>query len=87
MIEFKNIRKILVLKFRHIGDVLLIVPTIRALKETFPGASVSVAINAGTEDVLAGHPLIDELIIFDRTVPGIIKIMGIGLWNKIQTTK
>jgi heptosyltransferase-3 len=68
MNEFKNVKKILVLKFRHIGDVLLIVPTIRALKETFPDASVSVAINAGTEDVLAGHPLIDELIIFDRAV-------------------
>jgi len=68
MNEFKNVKKILVLKFRHIGDVLLIVPTIRALKDTFPDASVSVAINAGTEEVLAGHELIDELIIFDRSV-------------------
>lgn len=68
MNRFKNIKKILVLKFRHIGDVLLIVPTIRALKETFPEASIAVAVNAGTEDVLAGHKLIDELIIFDRSV-------------------
>lgn len=68
MNEFKNVKNILVLKFRHIGDVLLIVPTLRALKETFPHASVSVAVNAGTEDVLAGLELIDELIIFDRSV-------------------
>jgi len=68
MNEFQNVKKILVLKFRHIGDVLLIVPTIRALKETFPDASVSVAVNAGTEEVLAGLELIDELIIFDRSV-------------------
>ncbi len=68
MNRFKNIKKILVLKFRHIGDVLLIVPTIRALKETFPDASIAVAINAGTEDVLFGHPLIDEFIVFDRSI-------------------
>jgi heptosyltransferase-3 len=68
MHKFKNVKKILVLKFRHIGDVLLIIPTIRALKETFPEASLSVALNAGTEAVLSGHGLIDELIVFDRSV-------------------
>jgi heptosyltransferase-3 len=65
---FKNIKKILVIKFRHIGDVLLTVPTIRALKETFPDASVSVLVNSGTEDVLSGNPLIDELIVFNRAI-------------------
>ena len=88
MNRFKNIKKILVLKFRHIGDVLLIVPTIRALKETFPDASIAVAINAGTEEVLAGHKLIDELIIFDRSVkklPALKKISReIGFIHNIR---
>lgn len=88
MNEFKNIRKILVIKFRHIGDVLLIIPTIRALKETFPDASVSVAINTGTEDVLAGHPLIDELFIYDRSIkklPALEKISReIGFIHNIR---
>ncbi|MDP3296452.1 MAG: glycosyltransferase family 9 protein [Thermodesulfovibrionia bacterium] len=65
---FKDIKKILVIKFRHIGDVLLTVPTIRALKETFPDAGVSVLVNSGTEDVLSGNALIDELIALDRAV-------------------
>jgi heptosyltransferase-3 len=65
---FKNIKKILIVKLRHIGDVLLTVPTIRALKETFPAASISVLFNSGTEDVLTGNSLIDELIVFDRTI-------------------
>jgi len=65
---FKNIKKILVIKFRHIGDVLLIIPTIRALKETFPDARVSVIVNSGTEGVLSGNPVIDELVVFDRSV-------------------
>ena len=66
--DFKDIKKILVIKFRHIGDVLLTIPTIRALKETFSDASVSVLVNSGTEDVLSCNPIIDELIIFDRTI-------------------
>ena len=66
--EFKGVKKILVMKFRHIGDVLLIVPVIRALKETFPDASVTVLVNRGTEDVLAGNPLIDELVTLERRV-------------------
>mgnify|MGYP001563031395 CR=1 FL=1 len=65
---FKNIKKILVIKLRHIGDVLLTVPTIRALKETFYDAGVSVLVNPGTEDVLSGNALIDELIVLDRAV-------------------
>ncbi len=68
---FTNIKKILVIKFRHIGDVLLTVPAIRALKETFPGSGISVLVNSGTEDVLAGNPVIDELIVFDRAVKGL----------------
>jgi len=65
---FKNIKKILVIKFRHIGDVLLTVPTIRALKETFSDASVSVLVNSGTEEVLSGNPIINELMVFDRAI-------------------
>ncbi len=65
---FKDIKKILVVKFRHIGDVLLTVPTIRALKETFSDASVSVLVNSGTEDVLSGNPIINELMVFDRAI-------------------
>ncbi|GBD96426.1 MAG TPA: putative lipopolysaccharide heptosyltransferase III [Nitrospirae bacterium] len=64
--EFRGVNKILVIKLRHIGDVLLTVPVIRALKETFPDASVSVLVNSGTEDVLAGNQLMDELITFER---------------------
>jgi heptosyltransferase-3 len=66
--QFKNIHKILVLKFRHIGDVLLTVPVIKALKHTFPVAHVAVVVNAGTEDVLKGHPSIDEVLVFDRSI-------------------
>lgn len=65
---FTDIRRILVIKLRHIGDVLLTVPVFRALKETFPSAEVSALVNRGTEEILSGYPLIKEIITFDREI-------------------
>ncbi|MCL4457150.1 MAG: putative lipopolysaccharide heptosyltransferase III [Nitrospirae bacterium] len=66
--NFVNIKKILVIKLRYIGDVLLAVPVFRALKETFPDAHISALVNSGTEDALRGNPMIDEIISFDRNI-------------------
>lgn len=66
--DFRDIKKILVIKLRHIGDVLLTVPVFRALRENFPEAHISALVNSGTEEVLSGNPLIDEIIIFDRNI-------------------
>lgn len=74
---FKNVNKILVIKLRHIGDVLLTVPVMRALKESFPNAEISVMVNKGTEDVLTGSPLIKEIITFERKIKELSKIKRI----------
>jgi heptosyltransferase-3 len=66
--DARGIRRILVIKLRHIGDVLLTVPVFRALREHFPNAHISALVNAGTEEVLTGNPLIDEVITFDRNI-------------------
>jgi heptosyltransferase-3 len=66
--EFRNVRSILVIKLRHIGDVLLTAPVFRALRESFPEARLTALVNGGTEAVLAGNPFIDEIIVFDRSI-------------------
>jgi len=65
---FRNIKKILVIKLRHIGDVILTVPVFRALRENFPDAYISALVNSGTEEALSGNHLINEIIIFDRNI-------------------
>jgi heptosyltransferase-3 len=65
---FHRVKKILVIKLRHIGDVLLTIPVFRALREHFPDAHISVLVNSGTEQVLTGNSLIDEIIVFDRSI-------------------
>ena len=69
--SFPGVKNILVIKLRHIGDVLLCVPAIRALKETFPAGRVSVLVNPGTEEMLTLSPLVDEVISLDRGASGL----------------
>jgi len=66
--NFRDVKKIIVIKLRHIGDVLLSVPVFRALRENYPQAHISAIVNSGTEDVLTGNPLINEVIVFDRGI-------------------
>ncbi len=66
--NFKNIKKILVIKLRHIGDVLLTTPVFRALRENFPDAYIAALVNSGTEEALSGNPFINEILIFDRNI-------------------
>lgn len=69
--NFTGIKKILVIKLRHIGDVLLTVPAFRALRENFREAHISALVNSGTEEVLKGNPLIDEILLFERSIKGL----------------
>ena len=59
-------QKILIIKLRYIGDVLLATPTVRAIKAARPDVRVTMMVNRGTEDVLSGNPDLDEVIVLDK---------------------
>lgn len=54
------------MKFRNIGDVLLITPLISNLKYNFPDATIDIALNKGTEEMITLNPNVNEVIIYDR---------------------
>ena len=58
--------KILVIKFRHIGDVLLTTPLIRNLKLNYPQAKIDVVINKECKDVLKYNPNINKIFTYNR---------------------
>jgi heptosyltransferase III len=64
--ELQNIQRLAVFKMRNIGDVLMITPALRALRETFPAARITVVVNSGTEAMLTDNPHIDEVLVFYR---------------------
>ncbi len=84
--------KILVMKFRNIGDVLLTTPLIENLKLNYPKAKIHAAINKGTEEMLTLNPNISKLHIYDRNyvknLPLLKKIKEeIKFINKIKKEK
>ena len=64
-IRKKPVERILLIRLRNIGDVLLMVPTIRVFRDFFPRAYIAALVNAGTEEMLTGNPLLDEVLVFD----------------------
>lgn len=58
--------KILVIKFRHIGDVLLTTPLLDALRQNYPDATIDFACNKGTESMLELNPNINKIHVYDR---------------------
>ena len=56
---------ILVIKISAIGDVILSVPSLRAIRQKYPDASIKVLVGLRAREVLDGCPYIDDRIVCD----------------------
>jgi len=56
-----RIRRVLVTKLRHHGDVLLASPVLGALKRHLPLAEIDALVYQDTRDMLSGHPALSRL--------------------------
>ncbi|MBF0317665.1 MAG: putative lipopolysaccharide heptosyltransferase III, partial [Nitrospirae bacterium] len=45
--------RLLVIKLRHIGDVLLTTPLYRVIRDRLPDTHIAVMVNSGTEPMLS----------------------------------
>ena len=54
--------RILFIKLRHIGDSLLLTPTIAATKQKYPHAEIWVLVRESCDGILAGCPEIDRIL-------------------------
>ena len=70
--------KILVEKFRLIGDVLLTTPLLENLKHFYPDAQIHFALNRGCEEVLTQNPCVDKIHIYERE-----KIKNANIFRRI----
>ncbi|MBS3151197.1 glycosyltransferase family 9 protein [Candidatus Woesearchaeota archaeon] len=64
--SLNNVRNILVVELKRIGDILVATPTFRALKRNFPQANIDVVIPPGMEEVLFSNPDINKILTWDR---------------------
>jgi heptosyltransferase II len=65
--SLKPRQRILVMRYRFIGDTLLTVPFLRNLRAAYPNAQIDMLVAPNSGEVLRDCPYIDELIMFDTT--------------------
>lgn len=59
-------KRILVIQTAFLGDVILTTPLLEALRDRFPKAFLAVLVIPGTREILAGHPRLDDVLIYDK---------------------
>lgn len=65
-LDFSIVRRVLVIKLRHHGDVLLASPVFSVLKSQFPHLEVDALVYADTAEMLMDHPAITHLFTINR---------------------
>lgn len=61
-----SIENILVVQTAFIGDVVLTLPLVQALKESFPHANVDMIVTPRAKELCANHPSLHETIVYDK---------------------
>lgn len=66
MAYLRDVKKFLVIQTAFIGDVVLATGIIEKLHAHFPGAQIDLLVRKGNEALLAGHPFLHEVLIWDK---------------------
>ena len=66
----KRFKNILITKPSSLGDIVLALPALRALRLSFPEAKISWLIRPEFAPLIENHPHLDEIITFDRKLLG-----------------
>jgi len=62
----KQYHRIFVVRADRIGDVLLSTPVIKALRQKYPQAYISMMVSPYARDIVEGNPYLDEVIVYDK---------------------
>ncbi|WP_213992468.1 putative lipopolysaccharide heptosyltransferase III [Sodalis sp. dw_96] len=60
------VKKILLIKLRHHGDMLLTTPVINTLHRQYPAAEIDILLYKETEAILRYHPALTQIHVIDR---------------------
>ncbi len=81
-----DVKQILVITLSNIGDVVLTLPVIGALKENFKEALIDVVVGTRAKEVLEADPRIDRMYVYDKSLSFIGKFKFLLGLRKKSTT-
>ena len=84
MIDKKNIKKIIILRYRFIGDTVLTIPFIKNVREHFSDAQIDVLASSNSGELIEKNPDVNKVIYFD--VAKKHKYESRGTINRASTT-
>ncbi len=79
VVDRTRIHRILVIKLRAIGDVLLSTVVLNNLRKAFPDAHIDFCAEVSGGEIIEGHPAIDSRLIFDAK-----KESGLSLIRRVR---
>ena len=61
------LNRVCIVMMSAVGDAVHVLPVITAIKRTNPASHITWVLQPGPATLVRGHPLVDEIILFDRT--------------------
>ncbi len=61
----RDIREVLIVRTAYIGDVVMTLPILKPIKNTFPNARLTFLACSAAKDILAANPHVDSVIAYD----------------------
>jgi len=77
-------KKIIFIRRDNIGDLVCTTPAIRAVRETFPRAHIAILVNTYNAEVIANHPHIDKIYIFQKPKHALDRNRFAVLWDNFR---
>lgn len=66
-------KKVLIIRFSSIGDIVLTTPLIRAIRDQKPGTQIHYVTKSTYKEVLEHHPYIDRLFLLDSSMKNLLR--------------
>lgn len=75
-IDWTQVRRVLLVRLRSIGDTVLMTPCLQALTEWRPGVEIGVVTEALAAPILEGHPLVDHLLVAGQSAASRLALLA-----------
>ena len=72
----RRIDRILVIKLRAIGDVLLSTVVLKSLRDAFPQSAIDFLTENASREVLAGNPWVNSIVSYNSTAMGSLSLVA-----------
>src|SRR5215204_1128873 len=73
-VQAESIKRVVVRGTNWVGDSVMTVPALRALRRVLPEANITLVIRPGTKGIFSGAGFIDDVVVYDRK--GALSVVG-----------